>query len=574
MDRAARNPGVDTSTRRYGAGISTHRVDALWRCAGLLLLLSQPLLANPEPGSTGQSVSNAVPGDAELESAGAVIGKIEVDNQDVFDPRDPREDRALFRLSNRLHIETQPNLILQQVLFKPGDRYSRRILEESERILRAERFLYDASIVPTRYTDGVVDVRITTRDVWSLNPGISFGRRGGKSAYGIELEELNLFGRGVGLAIASKSGVDRDVRQIDFVDRHLLGTRAQLLASYANNSDGDEWQFALERPFYSLDSRWSAGLQLAQLDRVDPLYGLGVVEYEFREQARTAELFGGWSAGLKHGWVQRWLWGITRDERRFDALPDAISMTRVPSDRDLVYPWMGWELAEDDFDVRRNHDQIGRTEDVFLGTRLQARLGYSGSGLGADRNALIYRVAADRGLQLTPRSQLTFSSSLNGRFEGDTNVDMLFESRTRYYFEQDEHWLFFASADAAFGDNLDIDHQVLLGGDNGLRGYPLNFQAGDKRARFTLEQRYFTDWYPLRLFRVGAAVFLDAGRTWGDDPLNTPDYGMLKDIGIGLRLGNSRSGLGSVIHVDLAFPLDGPDDIDNVQFLIETRKEF
>jgi hypothetical protein len=62
---------------------------------------------------------------------------------------------------------------------------------------------------------------------------------------------------------------------------------------------------------------------------------------------------------------------------------------------------------------------------------------------------------------------------------------------------------------------LDPDQQITLGGDNGLRGYPLRYQTGDARLLLTVEQRVFTDWYPLRLTRVGAAAFYDVGRAWG-----------------------------------------------------------
>jgi len=90
----------------------------------------------------------------------------------------------------------------------------------------------------------------------------------------------------------------------------------------------------------------------------------------------------------------------------------------------------------------------------------------------------------------------------------------------------------------------------------------------------TVEQRFFSDWYPFRLFRIGAAAFVDIGRTWGEAPLNTPSLGVLKDVGVGLRIGNSRSGLGNIIHVDVAFPLDGDPSIKSVQFLVETKQRF
>ena len=144
----------------------------------------------------------------------------------------------------------------------------------------------------------------------------------------------------------------------------------------------------------------------------------------------------------------------------------------------------------------------------------------------------------------------------------------------RYYLRQSVHRVFFASVSGTVASHLDPEEQLLLGGDNGLRGYPLRYQAGDASALVTLEQRFYTDWQPLKLFNVGAAVFFDAGRTWGQDAFAAPPAGWLKDVGLGLRLGSARSGLGNVLHIDLAFPLDRGSDIDSVQLLIETRRSF
>jgi outer membrane translocation and assembly module TamA len=73
---------------------------------------------------------------------------------------------------------------------------------------------------------------------------------------------------------------------------------------------------------------------------------------------------------------------------------------------------------------------------------------------------------------------------------------------------------------------------------------------------------------------VGGAVFFDAGRVWGNAPLAAPNLGLLKDAGFGLRFGNTRSGLGNVLHVDLAFPLEAASDISKVQFLLQTEQRF
>ncbi|HEY2340805.1 MAG TPA: POTRA domain-containing protein, partial [Steroidobacteraceae bacterium] len=93
------------------------------------------------PGATP-----GVPSPAELESAGAVIGRVLVDNQNIFDLEDPKDNNWLFRLGNDLHPKTRAEVIRHQLLFKPGDRYSRHMVDESERILRADGYFYDAWI--------------------------------------------------------------------------------------------------------------------------------------------------------------------------------------------------------------------------------------------------------------------------------------------------------------------------------------------------------------------------------------------------------------------------------------------
>jgi hypothetical protein len=91
----------------------------------------------------------------------------------------------------------------------------------------------------------------------------------------------------------------------------------------------------------------------------------------------------------------------------------------------------------------------------------------------------------------------------------------------------------------------------------------------------TVEQRYYTKYSLWKLADVGAAVFFDMGRAFGD-PLLGPseNLGLLKDVGFGLRLGSTRSALGNVLHIDVAFPLDGDASIDNVQLLIQTKRSF
>ena len=532
----------------------------------------------PGIGSRAPRISTqrapGVPDDAALVAAGARIGAVRIDPQEIFETAIPEENTSLFRLANKLHIRTRPTTIETQLLFHTGERYEPRLLAESERLLRDTRYLHDARIRPVAWHDGVVDIEVFTTDVWTLNPGISFGRKGGENTSGFAIEELNLLGLGTQLSAEHSSGVDRDSNRFLYRDRQLGRSWWRLALDYADNSDGSEQGIVLDHDFYALDARWAAGGWYRDDDRIDPRYDLGERIGEYRAQVQQSTVYGGWSRGLVDGHVLRYTAGMTLDDRRFSPVPLSTLPTATPPDRKLVYPWAAAEWLEDDFREARNRNQIERTEDFQYGWRARGQLGFADGAFGADRSAVLFDFRASRGLELRPHDTLLLSGALVGRHENGEFADAILSGSARWYRRQSERRLLYAALAFDAGHNLDADHQILIGGDSGLRGYPLRYQSGEGRWLFTLEQRAFTNWFPFRLVNVGAAAFLDVGGAWGDNPYGTKPQGVLSDIGFGLRLGNNRSALGNVLHLDLAFPLNGDSSIKNVQFLVETKRSF
>lgn len=514
-----------------------------------------------------------VPTDAELEASEAVIGKVLIDNQNIFDLHDPHDDKRLFRLTDALHVRTRAGVIRKQLLFRPGDRYSRRVLDESERILRQESYFYDAWIRAVSYHDGKVDLRVTTRDVWTLNPGFNFGRSGGTNSTGFKLEDANILGSGADVTLSHSSTVDRSMTQLTASDSHAFGSWVSVGVNYAQLSDGYQRELSLQQPFYALDTPWAAGVYGLHDLQTDSLWDRGQVIDQFQDLHQGAQVYGGLSQGLRNGWVQRWSAGVTYDEHRFDPVSSWSGVTELPQDRRFLYPWVQYDLIQDDYLRLFNHDQIGRTEDFYLGTSARVRVGLADSAFGSSSSALLIESSATRGFR-GGGSTLLLYGDFSGRIAGGKLENGLADAAVRYYVEQSKNWLFFATLLATRGWRLDVDDQILLGGDNGLRGYPLRYQDGTGRATFSVEQRYFTDWYPFRLFRVGGAIFFDAGRVWGTAPLAAPNFGLLKDAGFGLRFANARSGLGNVVHVDVAFPFEATAGIAHAQFLIQTEEHF
>ena len=147
-----------------------------------------------------------MPSDAELERRARASATFISILASLFDVDATDEDTTLARLGNRLHSQTRQSTIGDQLLFRSGDLFRAGLLEESARILRDTRYLRDAQVRPVAFHDGVVDVEVTTQDVWTFNPGISFGRKGGENTSGFELEELNF----LGTARSSASASSRD----------------------------------------------------------------------------------------------------------------------------------------------------------------------------------------------------------------------------------------------------------------------------------------------------------------------------------------------------------------------------
>ena len=516
-----------------------------------------------------------LPSDQALEAAGAVIGTVDIDIRNIFDQSDPRERNGLFQLANHLHIRTKHATIQAQLLFASGDKYQARKLAETERALRLLTYVYDARVVPVRYSNGKVDIKVITKDVWTLSPGISFGRSGGANATNFNLQDTNFLGWGKTLQVSRGSTVDRTSNTIAWTDPNILGSRWTSALAYVDSSDGSERSLQIAHPFYSLDAPWSTKITALSYDRTISRYNLGNIVDQFNDNQSSYELSGGVSNGLIDGWTRRYTFGMRYDSNVFLPTPATSMPAKVlPPDRTLSYPFVGFDFLQDRYKKVGDENEIGRTEDLYFGTELAGEVGYSNEAFGADRNAIMLTAKALRGIELTDLQQLFLTSDFSSRIEDGRARNLIADAGAKYYWRWRPDWLLYAALSGTVTDSLDPDMQLLLGGDNGLRGYPLRYESGTSRALFTVEQRVFTDWFPFRLARVGGAIFADVGRTWGSGVIGNSDPGLLRDVGFGLRLGNTRTGLGNVLHIDLAFPLNNINGIQRVQFLVQTMQSF
>jgi hypothetical protein len=511
---------------------------------------------------------------AELEAAGARIGEIRIQARDIFDLEDPKEDYLLFRWANALHIQTRPSVIERSLLFKSGDPVSVHVIEETERLLRNNRYLYDVAMKPVAYRDGVVDIEVTTRDAWTLELGLSAGRSGGENTSGVRISDYNILGTGVALSFGRSNDVDRTSNEFQFNNQHAFGGWTTLNFTHSANSDGGRDAFAVVRPFYERDARWAAGVTASKDDRIDAIYNAGEVASEYRHRQDRGEVFGGWSRGLVDGWVRRYSLGMNYQDDAYATEPGRVAPGELPPDEKLVGPFVRFQLIEDLYRKEQNRNLIGRPEYFDFGLSSTVQLGWASTALGSSLDALLYSASISRGFEPAPEQTLIASGAISGQLVDGQVRRQYLGGRAEYYVPQGRRWLFYTAASADVLTEPGPVDELLLGGENGLRGYPLRYQSGTRRALFTVEERFYTDLYIWRLFRIGGAGFYDIGRAWGGDNINADNPGWLSNVGAGLRIVSARAAFGTVVHLDIAVPLNATGDIEKVQFLVTTKASF
>src|SRR5260221_4180613 len=168
---------------------------------------------------------------------------------------------------------------------------------------------------------------------------------------------------------------------------------------------------------------------------------------------------------------------------------------QLPPDRTLSYPFVGFDVLQDKYQKVGDENQIGPTEDLYFGTEVKGEVGLSNSAFGADRNAIMLAAKALRGIEITGLQQLFLTSAFSSRIEDGRARNLRADAGAKYYWRWRTDWLLYTALSSTGTDFLDPAMQLLLGGDNGLPGYPLRYPSGTSPAPFTVAKRVFSQWF-------------------------------------------------------------------------------
>lgn len=506
---------------------------------------------------------------------GKNIRNIQFNSLSIFDKDNPKENNALYMALNKLHINTRPKVVRAQLLFSEGEPVNVKQIQESERILRKRDYLTNAYIIPVTVCANDVDVMVVTQDAWALEPQFSVSKESEGTESGFAIADGNILGTGNSLTIGYEETNERSLISYDFSNPHIFNSQIATKLYYADTSDGRDTIVDISHPFYSLETPWAAGFYTQDVSQVEPIRHMDEKINEFRHQSMNNEVFGGIATDVNSAFTQRWLFGISNEEDNFYATDKTVQ--GIPEARKAVYPWVEYQFLENRYGVFKNVNQIQRAEDIALGQNIIFRLGYAGTELDNPDEVIRYIGSYTNTIDVDKQHIFESSVTLDGRhhskLEGIDSTVMEIDLAYNYFQDEKRRW--YASVSYDVGQDLAQYEELTVGDITGLRGYPSDYQRGDKRYVFTIERRYFSDIHIFNLLRVGAVVFFDMGKAWGLEHQYGPSP-VLSDVGFGLRLSSSKVRIGNVVHVDIAAPTSATDEpgVGSYQLTIGAQSRF
>ena len=535
-----------------------------------------------------------------------------------------KSDEAVKLVNNEIHIgividkgvvgeislegnhKTHENVILQELLFQSGDIYTKDDEEESERILRRKSYISDANIESVWDEElEAVRVHVSVAEEWSITGAIDVPIGGKSSTFLLNVRETNLNGSGHGTQLQYER-----INEIDEQSRsyfkwlyqmpRLFKSYWHFNGEYIQKREGDSWIVSLQRPQYTLKSRWSTRFSLSEgVDQVR-WYEEGDKTAIFNRNVQTGSGDIMRYFGERHQQVYTGLW-LRSLRSRYVAVDVLEDTTASPLDRNINR--IGIIVGRKRVYHRKTRflKKMGPIEDFNTGAEYNISYGYASPWYGSDRKESVLGAAVRSGWTIGDKflseTLIGIDSVFTNRFERS-----VLQAHSTLFFRDnfnsgddiytvakgyrkngliDFHHTFVTQFKTEMQFGLSGESQVILGAFTGLRGYDLRQFSGEKMMLLRLESRTvfggaiferIDDFVaaiatfcvspfvktPIRLGLVlGATIFADIGYIWNGT--NTFDIREPKrSVGLELRGGLSRLSNAGIFRLELAFPLDSP----------------
>lgn len=282
------------------------------------------------------------------------------------------------RTGNRLHLKTKKIAIKNLLLIKKNTPYDTYKVQESERLIRAQRYVTAVRITNklTGVASDSVDVTIRVLDSWSTIPKFSIS----SNQVSLGVKEKDFFGSGQQLEYKFTNRFDdgRNANEVTYTVPNIRNTYIGTKLYYKMDLDNNYMKsINVERLFYSPLTKWAGGVYVGQNFRKDTLQAPDM-SYAFQNFKNSFQDF--WAGHASKVFEDEG--GITNlvATARFlnvdytESPTDLYDPDHFYSDEKLILAGIGLnrrKFIKDNY-IFRN----GQTEDVPIGRIYGITLGY------------------------------------------------------------------------------------------------------------------------------------------------------------------------------------------------------
>tara|TARA_R110000868_G_scaffold400884_2_gene675638 strand:- start:691 stop:2292 length:1602 start_codon:yes stop_codon:yes gene_type:complete len=492
---------------------------------------------------------------------------------DIFNLAD-KDTIFLHEWANFLHIMTkQVTLLNESAFFLQKCQVREADLQELERHLRSKKYIRDARV---KFDDNE-KIQVETWDNWSLLPTLDFGRKGGKNKFALGIKDRNLLGLGIDAEIEYFTNDQRSGYKLDTQFPLFLHNNTNASIRLTSNDDGSSEAIFLNKEFVSFDTPHAYFVGFDNFNQIDTQYEVGLESNRFQHEQRSASA--SWFWLLDNSFANTWRMGVGYTSESHQFSPVELSTDTqtlwLPDNRDFNYPFVALEYVQKAYRKLTNLNLINHIEDFNLGWHLTANIGTDFSNQ-ADSPTLLWKSTLSKGFDVSERGFLFFDANFEGElYDNSAQKDrLLFNFNSAYFYKFAQRWgAYFKNANQ-FSQNQYLDAPIVLGGETGVRGFPLQYQHGKSSSQFTVEARYYPQINIYKLLELGGAAFIDTGRVFGQSELSKNQTTWMTSVGVGARLYSTHSSEARVIHIDIIKPLSSDENVNSIEFRVTTKHSF
>lgn len=449
-----------------------------------------------------------------------------------------------------IYQPTNHSTIFQYLTFDKNDTFNEEEVKESVRNLRSAKFIWDANYKVTTLSHCSNKIHINVYDSLPFKPKLSLSKRSGETKSTIGITTNNLFGTGQRLELFRKSSKLRSQNILRYYNYNIGDTDLTLDIFYSNNSDGKESKLVFGKPFYELDSKKSflfnaenfkGDLKLFDLKKEIHLGKIDTANYLFKYAIGN---------GSEYNYdISRNILLIGNNRTNYTQLKQF--------NRDIYSLGYAYELIDRNFVELRNIRSIAKTEDYNTGSHLT--LGFS---------ALYDKISKDFGINISMAHQKTTLFDEYRSIKTDINFQGSYFSSTldEYQLLTNVQYNHFSEKfNQSWNVKLSFDHRnnpkpenhIIMDEEFGIRGFSYGHALGNSALKLNVEKRWLNRGRYFDVLEVASVVFFDSAVIQLDNSqFSKKATETIQSIGAGLRISPTSLSNGTVLHMDIAFPIN------------------